>query len=305
MGTIRAFMFHDIRNLEDTNYPKRYSLKSFLNKKQFEFQIEIIRNNYKVISSKDVKNIDIKNDNSDYAILTFDDGLMDHYSVYKHLKSLNISGTFLIPKFPVEEGRVMNTHKIQFILASADEKLLKEEILGLFDDNNKDKIWNEYSTTIWKNNWWSKEMIFITNFLRKYRNQNIDNYQITNHLFEKYVTKDELNFSKDLYLDYEKIDEMSNSGMIIGGHGYISENLLLVDDYKLEIDESKKFVSKYSDEFIFSYPNGGYDDRIKKYMSDVNCQMSFTVNSFTITELDEIDYLEFPRYDSPQKIKLP
>jgi peptidoglycan/xylan/chitin deacetylase (PgdA/CDA1 family) len=304
MGTIRSFMFHDIRNLEDTNYPKRYSLKSFLNKKQFQFQIEIIRNNYKVISSKDVKNIDIKNDNSDYAVLTFDDGLMDHYSVYKHLKSLNISGTFLIPKLPVEEGKAMNTHKIQFILASADEKLLKEEILGLFN-KNRDKIWNEYSTTNWKNNWWSKEMIFITNFLRKYKDQNINNFQITNHLFEKYVTKDELNFSKDLYLDYEKIDEMSNSGMIIGGHGYISENLLLVDDYKLEIDESKKFVSKYSDKFIFSYPNGGYDDRIKKYMSDVNCQLSFTVNPFTITELDEIDYLEFPRYDSPQKIKLP
>ena len=56
----------------------------------------------------------------------------------------------------------MNTHKIQFILASADEKIIKDEILSLFD--NKEEIWKEYSVTKWKNNWWSKEMIFITNF---------------------------------------------------------------------------------------------------------------------------------------------
>ena len=44
MGTIRAFMFHDIRNLENTIYPERYNLKSFLNEEQFKFQVDKIRN---------------------------------------------------------------------------------------------------------------------------------------------------------------------------------------------------------------------------------------------------------------------
>ena len=303
MGTIRSFMFHDIRNLENTNYPNRYNLKSFLNDEQFRFQIDKIKNRYKIISSLDVKNIDIKNDSNDYAVLTFDDGLSDHYNVYKHLKSLKLSGTFLVPKMPVIENKVMNTHKIQFILASVDERIIKDEILSLFD--NKEKIWKEYSVTNWKNNWWSKEMIFITNFLRRYKDDKVNNYQITNHLFETFVSKDEFDFSKDLYLNLENIEEMSNNGMVIGGHGDISENLLLINDYKSDINESKKFISNYSNDFVFSYPNGGYNDDIKDYMSEINCFISYTIKPTTITELDDIDYLEFPRYDSPQKIELP
>ena len=89
-------MFHDIRNLENTIYPERYNLKSFLNEEQFKFQVNKIRNKYKIVSSLDIKNIDIKNDNNDYALLTFDDGLSDHYNVYKYLKSLKLSGTFFV-----------------------------------------------------------------------------------------------------------------------------------------------------------------------------------------------------------------
>ena len=303
MGTIRAFMFHDIRNLENTNYPKRYNLKSFLNEEQFKYQVNLIKDKYKIISSLDVKNVDIRNDDNDYAVLTFDDGLSDHFKVYKYLRSLKITGTFLIPKMPIIENKVINTHKIQFILASTDEKIIKDEILGLFD--NKEKIWKDYSTTKWKNNWWSEEMIFITNFLRRYNDNHINNTQLTDYLFDKFVTKDELNFSKDLYLNEKNIEEMSNNGMIIGGHGDVSENLLLIDDYKTDINESKKFISKYSNEFIFSYPNGGYNDIIKTHMKSINCSISYSINPYTITDLDDIDYLEFPRYDSPQKIGLP
>lgn len=296
-------MFHDVRNLEDTIYPKRYKLKSFLDENQFKFQIEIIRKKYKIISSSDIKNIDIKNDSADYATLTFDDGLLDHYNVYKHLHSLNISGTFLIPKMPILECKVMNSHKIQFILAHSNEKEIKDEILNLFDD--KDKIWKEYSKTKWKNNWWSEEMIFITNFLRRYKNDKFNNYEFTDFLFKKHVMDDEYLFSKNLYLSKMHIEEMSNQGMIIGGHGDISENLLLIPDYKSDIDESKKFISKYSEDFIFSYPNGGYSEDIKTYMENIGCSLSYTINPMTITDLDDLDYLEFPRYDSPQKIDLP
>ena len=119
------------------------------------------------------------------------------------------------------------------------------------------------------------------------------------------MTKDELNFSKDLYLNEKNIEEMSNNGMIIGGHGNVSENLLLIDDYKTDINESKKFISKYSNEFVFSYPNGGYNDNIKTHMNSINCPISYSINPYTITDLDDVDCLEFPRYDSPQKIGLP
>lgn len=303
MSTIRAFMFHDIRT--DTLYPKRYNLKSFLNEEQFKFQINLIQKKYKIIDSKDIFDIDLTKNQHNYAVLTFDDGLRDHYWVYNYLKSLNIPATFFIPKMPILKKKVMNSHKIQFILAKTEEETIKNEILDLFDFSTQNIVWEEYSKTSWKNNWWSKEMIFITNFLRKYKDDKINNYEITNFLFDKYVIPDEQSFSEDFYLNDKQICEMVDNGMTIGGHGNISENLLLIDDYKKDINESKDFVLKYSDRLIFSYPNGGYNDDIKEYMSQSGWELSFTTTQKTLTELDNIDFLEFPRYDSPQKIKLP
>ena len=45
--------------------------------------------------------------NINYAVLTFDDGLVDHFYVHQQLKKLNISGTFLIPTAPVVEQKMM------------------------------------------------------------------------------------------------------------------------------------------------------------------------------------------------------
>ena len=76
MSTIRAFMFHDVRDLNQTKFPSRYNLKSFLDKGQFQHQLGIINEKYKIVSSLDLPNIDLSSGNVDYAVLTFDDGLV-------------------------------------------------------------------------------------------------------------------------------------------------------------------------------------------------------------------------------------
>jgi len=294
-------MFHDVRDLDETNFPKRYLLRCFLRKTQFEHQINHIVNNYTVISSTELKQIDY-NDNKRYAVLTFDDGLQDHYYVHKILKQKGVSGTFFVPTLPITSGKMIPSHKIQFIQSATEEKLLTQEILSCFD--NKSEIWNIYSKTKWKDNWWSKEMIFNTNILRKHKTKDFNNYEYIDFLFKKYVNENEFEFSKKLYLSPTQLEEMSNNNMVIGGHGYTSENLLLLTDYENDIDNSYKFVSKYTDKFLFSYPNGGFNDEIKSCLKNKKCEVAFTVNPMTLTELDSIDYLEFPRYNAPQKLTL-
>ena len=302
MSTIRAFMFHDVRDLSQTEYPTRYNLKSFLNKKEFIHQLNFINNKYKIISSLDVPNINLQDGNVDYAVLTFDDGLVDHFYVYQELKKLNVSGTFLVPTAPVVEQKMIHSHKIQFILASEDEKILSREILSSFD--NAYDLWEKYSHTKWVDNWWSDEMIFITNFLRKHKDENFDNYTYTDYLFKKYVSNDMYSFAGDFYLNLDQLEEMANNNMVIGGHGNSSDNLLLIDDVVHDIHKSHWFVQHFSDDFVFSYPNGGFNEKIKEVMKKYNCKISYTVEPKTLTDLDYIDYLEFPRYDSPQKIPL-
>ncbi len=81
MSSLRTFMYHDVRDTEDTKFPGRYNLKSFLNLEQFEKQVKFIAENYDIISPEDYKFINFNDDNDHkFAILTFDDGLVDHYN---------------------------------------------------------------------------------------------------------------------------------------------------------------------------------------------------------------------------------
>ena len=302
MSTIRAFMFHDVRESNETEFPSRYNLKSFLNKDQFTHQLNYINNNYKIISSLDVPLVDLNFGSRDYAVLTFDDGLSDHYHVHQQLNKLNVSGTFLVPTAPILEQKMIHSHKIQFILAAVDEKILTRHILKNF--SNANELWLRYTYTEWVDNWWSDEMIFVTNFLRKHNDNGFNNYEYTDYLFKKYVSEDMDSFSSDFYLNLNQLEEMSNNNMVIGGHGDSSDNLLLVDDVVKDIDRSAWFVNHFSDDFVFSYPNGGFNDTVKDVLKINKCMISYTITPKTITNLDVVDYLEFPRYDSPQKIPL-
>ena len=205
---VRNFMFHDIRDLDFNFYPNRYKLKSFLTTDKFLKIIEFIESEYKIISSNQLNKLNELDRNKKYAVLTFDDGLADHYQTFKILKSKKLPATFFVPVLPVTENKVIQTHKIQFIIASVeDEKILTEEILET--TGNRKETYEMYSKTKWKNNWWSKDMIFITNFLR---NSIIPNkYEFTDYLFKKYVSDDECNFGSKFYLKESQIREISES----------------------------------------------------------------------------------------------
>lgn len=287
---ITTFMYHDIR--DSKSYKKRYDLKSFLKIDEFKKHIDYIVKNYKVIKTKDIVN----NINSDenLAIITFDDGLKDHYDIINILLEYKITGTFLIPTLPISDGKMIHSHKIQFILASEDESILKNRILKMIE-GDKNEIYEKYSVTNVKDNWWSKDMIFITNFLRygdKYKH-------ITNFLFEEIVTKNEKNFCKDFYLNEEQVVEMINSDMEIGGHGYTSD-ILNDDNMFNEIDKSIDYIKKFHDnDIIFSYPNGVFNDKIVSYLSKKKCKFAYTTEK---SVLNNNELLKIPRFDGPQTI---
>ena len=92
--------------------------------------------------------------------------------------------------------------------------------------------------------------------------------------------------------------------MTLGGHGNTSENLLLVKDIENEINSTKRFLSNFTDDLIFSYPNGGYNQNIKESLIENGFTQAFTINPFSITELDyeELNMMEIPRYDGAQKL---
>ena len=289
-------MYHDIRDLNNTYFKTRLKSKSFLNIKQFQNQLKYIKQNYIVINPIDLLNITDFNKN--YAILTFDDGLLDHYNITSILLDHKITGTFFIPSNAVKDRVVIKSHKIQFILSVANEKEIVKKIFKELNIKNQEQIWNAYSISKWKNNWWSKEMVFVTNILRNHKLGSI----ITDKLFKELITNDEYEFSSELYLSEKHLKEMNQYGMKIGGHGHISEALPNLDQ-EIDIFKSFEYIKQFTNSNLtFSYPNGLYNNKTLDIMKKYNYNFGFTTKIDNITQ--NTDLLQIPRYDAPQTLPL-
>jgi len=290
-------MYHDIRDVKDTLFKSRITLKSFLRVDQFKSQLSYIKKKYKIISIYDLPNID---DNRDYAILTFDDGLKDHYRVASMLSDEKIPASFFIPVNAVENRKIIKSHKIQFILDSAEEKWVVRDIfnsLKAFGEEERG-LWKTYSLSKWKNNWWSPEMVFVTNILRTHKKGS----ELTDLLFADLVTSDEASFCEDFYLTENNVSDLVSSNMQVGGHGYLSESLTLLDQEN-DIAKSLNYVKKFhKNNLAFSYPNGSYDSSTLRIMEELGCKFAFTTKQIDVD--NKASFLEIPRYDAPQYLPL-
>jgi hypothetical protein len=207
-------MYHYVRSLKNSAYPEIKGLE----KTKFENQLEYFKKKFgfgdfiDIIDSTYKKNEIKKNE----IILTFDDGLKDHYTtVYPLLKKMGIKGYFFPPSKPIEEKIVLDVHKIHFILASTQNKnQIVEEIFTLINKNKNivgNKTPQEYfkelaipNTPVSKETgrFDTKEVIFIKKILQRELPLGLRN-EITTNLFKKFVTKDESKFSEKLYMSLE------------------------------------------------------------------------------------------------------
>tara|TARA_R110000765_G_scaffold425960_1_gene540184 strand:+ start:631 stop:1518 length:888 start_codon:yes stop_codon:yes gene_type:complete len=294
---IKALMYHDIRDYSNSKYLNRYELKSFMTINQFKDKLKYLKKNYNIISTSDIPNVIGSKDK--HAVLTFDDGLLDHYYVAEILNDMGLSGTFLIPTQAVRDRIIMNVHKIQFLLASIDEKELVKRILNLTPKDIPNKhLWERYSVSQWKDNWWTPEMVFVTNFLRYY-----DKGDITDRLFSNIITTDDAGFCDDFYLNEKQVHEMVSAGHEIGGHGFLSSPLTAIRDQENDIIQSLDYVRKfYKGDIVFSYPNGKYNKDTLKILKKYNCKYAYTTVKENVD--NNTSMLEIPRYDAPQDLIL-
>lgn len=268
---MKVFMFHDVyseKSLKwlNSKFNNRLNIMGLLNEKIFEEKIKFIVDNYIVISTDQYYNNDYNIENFDkLVIITFDDGLKDNFiNVLPILIKYNINATFFISSKPLIEKKVLDVHKIQFIIANENLKISYfSEILG----DKYNNLWSKYSLTNHENNTWNKRDIFITNLLRD------KTYScLINDLFNEYVLDvlniNEKEFVENFYFSLHDAKDMKKNGQIIACHGYHHT----VEDDKMTIKKTDNFLidngifSNY-----FSYPNGN--------IYDIDYKLAFTTEN--------------------------
>lgn len=303
---VSIITYHYVRDFSITGMPKVKGLDV----KDFQGQLEYMDKYYNFITTDVLIEALIggKKILPDRPILlTFDDGLIDHYRfVFPLLKQKRISAAFFPPARAIKERKVLNVHKIHHILERvSDYSVIIEEIQTEINMKKSyfklDSYDDYYQRHAKQGRFDNKDVVFIKRILQKglptiFRDELIES------LFNKYVSKDEVDFSYGLYLTTEEIQEMSASGMHIGGHGYNHDwlNVLTDDQLDFEIEQTTNFLSELQVDMTMltmCYPFGGYDDRVVNKLRKLGYQAGFTVNQGIANIASYNPYL-LPRIDT-------
>jgi peptidoglycan/xylan/chitin deacetylase (PgdA/CDA1 family) len=208
-------MYHYIRNTETTPFPDIKALSIA----DFERQLDWLQAHVRVIDYPAFEAMLYKGSPSaeDTALLTFDDGFIDHYeTVMPILQERRLTGVFFVSDSTIgERPTLLNVHKTHFLLARLGAERFRSEIEAILDmvdsqimlDRQYRRDINPYDTD--ENRDIKREL----------------NYEIPFHIadmvlhtaFERHIGCP-TEFARSLYISEEMIADMAARGMTFGGH---------------------------------------------------------------------------------------
>ena len=267
---MKVFMFH---------YVKPFSNYYHYDLCLFEKTIKYLKNNYKIISLKEMDILLKKNSiiSDDYIMLTFDDGTIDHFKyVYPILKKYNCSGLFFIPSC-IGTNKMLNIQIIHKLIENVNiEKLM-------FDLKKRLEIYN-----INIENSLDLDSVALFKQLLQYKLPNKIRENALMYLVKKY------NISVDVcdnYMSLESMKEMKDNNMFFGIHTVSHHRLHYFNrkEQEMEILPNMNYLIDNhlieSNLITIAFPFGSYNIDTIDIMNDNNIKYGFKVNC----EPDDID----------------
>lgn len=253
----------------------------------FELQVKYLSKKYNVLSMDHVADCLYKQKRfpKKAVAITFDDGYRDNYLAYKILKKYGLSGTFYVVAGCIEQSEPLWLFEVIFLIRNTNKKVLRIEVQGqpnsfpLGLEKEKKLAIRKIVEAIKSN-----DLAYRENLRSQLRAQLSD----VDSLEER---------ANQIMLTWEQLREMSENGMVIGGHTMTHLNLPNANnsDAMREIKECKKLIEKMLDRPVlhFSYPNGGnyayYNRKIMKIVGDAGYLTSTTSNN-GLADLSESAY---------------
>ncbi len=258
---------------------------------EFQNHLSMLQKNYQLISLEDASNLSyggISFHKKNLGILiTFDDGLSDHYTAAKILSELNISAIFFIPTCILEEKLPANPTIIHYTIAVFGiEKFLKEfrEILV---NNKLDKKLFDVQYSKDKDN--VLDIISKIKSTFKYKLGYYDSRKILLDIYKNLFSSEYKNMLSTIHLTESQIRKMLEMGHYVGTHTYshisVAATELNSDDFIKEIISPKNYLEQKFNTKVnsFSYPFGGKNDCLSS--SDLIKKTSEYNLAFTVEEI--------------------
>ena len=235
---------------------------------------------------------------SSACLLTFDDGVRDHYlNVFKILQKRNLSGLFFVLDRCENKGFVL-AHKVHFLLAKLGLTGLREAIWEKLNPEQRERFTQAEKKYQLRYPPISTESRI--NLLKAVlqRDVSVEADALLGDLFETYIGS-EIELALDYYLNSEQIREMTAGGMYFGGH---SQNHPWFDWINAEARTSEiKASAEWLQQFepgpwAFAYPYGGLSEDAPQLLKAYGFVAAFT----TKTQLYHSDPYYIGRLDGEE-----
>ena len=247
-------MYHYVRP-DNKDYPY---LKS-LNLEIFKRQLDYFEKMFGFLTKDEYQDAIKKKKNPKGAVLTFDDGFKDHFKyVFPELRKRDLWGIFYIPTGIYQSKKLLDVHRIHFLVAKHGSKFILKETLKYIDDSMLDhNTIAEFDKDIYITDNYiqdEKNLRRLLNYYVSYKYRN----SILNKLMAEFCDEDKL--FREAYMSIEELKELAQVGNIVGAHS-VSHKVLSRLQYKEQFDEIKKsfdFIETIvpQDYKSFCYPYG-------------------------------------------------
>jgi peptidoglycan/xylan/chitin deacetylase (PgdA/CDA1 family) len=302
---MKAVMYHYVR-FPDRKYPYFKGL----NLDDFKKQLDWFSDNGGFIGRDEFLDI-FKNKNhqkhTSKFILTFDDGLSDHYDfVYPELVKRGIFGIFFIPTLYLESKKILDVHRVHLLVGRHGGNKMMQELKKVYTQDMLVKDHDSNSNTktyVLPTSLDTNEIKFkkILNYLMSYEHRE----RILDTLFNSLM--EDVGY-KDVYMSESEIRELHDSGMIIGSHSE-SHKLMSRLSFQEQNNEIKNSFATLDSIVnglsvkIFCYPYGGpfsYNKDTVNILNHHDVLFSFDVNSQDISRknISKGGRHQLPRYDT-------
>ncbi len=301
---ITIMMYHYVRPIADSAWPGIKGMEVTA----FEQQLDYIQVHYNVVSFAQI--IAARREGVELPprplMLSFDDGFVDHFThAFPALRARGMSGVFFPPTSVVCNRKMLDVHKIHFVLAAMSSA---EPIVELIDNTIRDAVGLEGLESIetYKrlyavaNRFDPAPVIYIKRMLQQALPETIRG-QLVDDLFRRSVSEDPSGFADELYISMDDLSRMNDAGMEIGSHGH--DHLWMdhqsVQDQEDDVVQSLRLFDRLGlprDSFTFCYPYGAYNSETLTMLESLGCVGAVT----TKRELGGLNdsLLELPRLDA-------
>jgi peptidoglycan/xylan/chitin deacetylase (PgdA/CDA1 family) len=210
-GDALVVMYHYVRNPEQTPFTELKALRLG----EFEAQLQWLARDW-APATYDTFEAGARGAlPSRAALLTFDDGFVDHYeAVFPALRARGWSGVFFVAGAALDDPpRLLNVHKTQFLLATLGAAAFAREVEGAV------------ASTAGGNALGHRAEVYRYDQTPDLAAKHLLNYElpfgeadrVLSALFARHIG-DETAFARGLYLSRDQIREMAAGGMTFGFH---------------------------------------------------------------------------------------